>query len=336
MIENDAQLDQTRTAITHLESALKALKHDVLPLNPARFALMAEPAAEQIGELRRQIDEYVGLTSAVSQEADLWMRLEGPEIQLGDAPTSVVTALLDLLRRGVQTVAEFLQRGAVGARPTADMKYACDLRIVAWMPGSVQVGLRLPEIAGEAQDSTALHEQAKRAMRMYLDVASWVASEDELAVLEHTIPEGEQRRLVLNQISRIVPRPRGATQRVELWGRALTGPIALQRSAHLRIRNAIFHAIQEDLVTVQGLLREIDLDGRSFRVRDPDGVGSETRCEVSGDSDDLLGIAKEALDHAVVVRGTRKADPTRRKIYPLQVLEIEVLDATDEQVHDQH
>jgi hypothetical protein len=37
------------------------------------------------------------------------------------------------------------------------------------------------------------------------------------------------------------------------------------------------------------------------------------------------------LDHPVIVRGTRKTDPTRRKACPLQVLEIEVLDkAVDE------
>jgi hypothetical protein len=336
MIENDEQLDQTRMAITRLESALKMLKRDVLPVNPARYALMAEPAVDQIQALRNQIDEYTGVTSAVSQEADLWMKLEGPEISLGDAPTSVVTAMLDLLRRGVQTVAEFLQRGAVGARPTADMKHACDLRIVAWLPGSVQVGLRLPEIAGEAQQASGLHEGASQALAMYLQAASWVGSNEGPDVLEMAIPEAEQRRLVLNQVSRIIPRPRGATVRVELSGRAVQRPITLQRSAQQRVRDAISHATQEDLVTVEGLLREIDLDGLSFIVRDPESVGRETRCEIRSDSDDLLGIAKEALDHAVVVRGTRKTDSTRRKVHPLQVLEIEVLDPSDDEILDSH
>ena len=52
MIENDAQLQQTRVALNHLESALFALKRDVLPLNPARFALMAEPVVDHIRKLR--------------------------------------------------------------------------------------------------------------------------------------------------------------------------------------------------------------------------------------------------------------------------------------------
>lgn len=145
MIENERQLEQTRAAIIDLERAVAALKRDVLPLNRTRFALMAEAPVAEIRELRRQIDLYVGINSAIVEEAELWMKIEGPTIEIGEAPNSVVTALLDILRRGVQSVAEFMQRGAVGNRPTASLKEACDLRIVDWLPGSVQVGLRLPE-----------------------------------------------------------------------------------------------------------------------------------------------------------------------------------------------
>lgn len=66
MIENEAQLNQTRLAINDLEAAMAALKRDVLPLNAERFALMAEPIVDQIRDLRRQVEEYVGIT-AVTQ-----------------------------------------------------------------------------------------------------------------------------------------------------------------------------------------------------------------------------------------------------------------------------
>lgn len=59
MIQNDQQLNETRTAIAHLETALAVLKRDVLPVNPARFALMAAPALDQIRELRGKVDNYV-------------------------------------------------------------------------------------------------------------------------------------------------------------------------------------------------------------------------------------------------------------------------------------
>ena len=64
MIENEAQLNQTRLAINDLEAAMAALKRDVLPLNAERFAVMAEPIVDQIRELRQQVEEYVGITAA--------------------------------------------------------------------------------------------------------------------------------------------------------------------------------------------------------------------------------------------------------------------------------
>src|SRR6266404_5638381 len=124
-----------------------------------------------------EVDEYVGINAAVTETASLWMKLEGEEIEPSDAPTSVVTKMLDVLRVGVQAVAEFLSRGAMGIRPTAQIKDACDLRITAWVPGSVKVGLRLPEI-----DPTLPQEiryEAERALNLYLQTATWVASEDD-------------------------------------------------------------------------------------------------------------------------------------------------------------
>jgi hypothetical protein len=64
MIENDDQLNQTRLAINDLESAMAALKRDVLPLSAERFVVMAEPIVEHIRELRQQVEEYVGITAA--------------------------------------------------------------------------------------------------------------------------------------------------------------------------------------------------------------------------------------------------------------------------------
>jgi hypothetical protein len=337
MIKNDEQLEQTRSAINNLETAILSLKRDVFPINASRYAVMAEPAVDQLLSLRRQVDDYVGVTSAIIEEAELWMRIEGPEVDLGDAPTSVVTTLLELLRRGIQSVAEFLQRGTVGVRPTADMKQACDLRIVGWMPGSVQVGLRLPEGLTRPDDGVDLTSQAREALQLYLEAASWIGSVNDNAFLERRIPDGEKRRLLLRQVARIVPRPRGAAELIEFSGRLVPGqPVRLGREATDRIRRAVSTIVDEELAETAGLLREIDLDGRSFIVRTPDSGGKETKCEIPQDMDDLVEIAKYALDHPVVVRGTRRTDPTRRKVFPLQVEEIDVLDKSDGSIGSDH
>jgi hypothetical protein len=67
MITNDEQLEQTQLAIINLESSLAALKRDVYPLNPRRFALMAEPIIDHINKLRGQVDEYVGMKAALDE-----------------------------------------------------------------------------------------------------------------------------------------------------------------------------------------------------------------------------------------------------------------------------
>jgi hypothetical protein len=147
------------------------------------------------------------------------MKLEGKEIEPGDAPTSVVTKMLDVLRVGVQAVAEFLSRGAMGIRPTAQIKAACDLRITSWVPDSVKVGLRLPEV--DASLSPEIRDEAERALRLYLQTATWVASQDDSALLETEVPNPTERRLLLNQVERLVPRPNGGIEYVELFGRKM-------------------------------------------------------------------------------------------------------------------
>jgi hypothetical protein len=328
MIQNDEQLNQTRAAITDLEAAVASLKRDVLPVNPTRFALMAEPAVDQIRELRNNLDEYVGINDAIAETATLWMKLEGDEIEPGDAPTSVVTKMLDVLRVGVQAVAEYLNRGAVGIRPTAQIKDACDLRITAWVPGSVKVGLRLPEV--DPSLFPEVRDEAEKALRLYLKTATWVASQDDDTTLETEIPDSIERRLLLNQVERLVPRPHGGIEYVELFGKTMPrGAVQLRRESRERVRSAIERTLRQaivalELVTEEGVLREIDLDQRTFIVRKP-GQIPEIRCAIGSDADDLLEIAKEGLDHRVRVVGNRQTHPTKRQSLPLQVHEIEIL-----------
>jgi hypothetical protein len=332
MIQNDEQLRQTQEALLDLESSMASLNAKKSAIHPDRFALMAEPIVDHIRRLRADIDAYIGMTAVVADEAALWLRLEGPGIDLGDAPTSVVTAMIDILRVGVQAVAEYLERGMVGARPTALIKQACDLRIAGWAAGSVQVGLRLPEVPSAPHDELNVGAQARKALQLYLKAAAWAGSQQIIGQLEQELPDAEQRRLVLNQLARLVPRPRGSLESVELSGRAVAGGVVrLQREARDRIREAIIRTVREETLEENGVLREIDLDQRIFIVRDIDG-NRETRCEIPSESDDLLEIAKDSLDHRVVVRGTRRKDPTRRQVFPLRVREIDVLGSEDEEI----
>jgi hypothetical protein len=329
MIHTDKHLESTRKALAHLEAAMAALRRDKPTLHPDRYALMAAPLLDEIRQLRQQIDEYIGVADAAQAIVPLWLRLLGQDIELGSAPSSVVTATIDLLRVGVQAIAEFTQRGAVGSRPTDALKKACDLRLVGWAPGSVQVGLQLPELEAELFLDGSLAQQANKALELYLRVAGWAGSADGVERLENDVPDQETRRLVLNQVARLIPRPRGLLESIELTGRVVPhGPIQLRREALARVRAAITRVIHENLVEVEGTLREIDLDVRIFTLRNLEN-GNEQRCSIAPEDDDLLAIAADALDHRVHVVGVQRRDPGRRQVFPLQVSEIDVLDAAE-------
>jgi hypothetical protein len=94
----------------------------------------------------------------------------GPNIEWQSAPTSVLTSILDALRKGVQSVAEMILTGGLTTRPTATLKRSADFRIVALAPGSLRVGVRLPSEEGEVPTAVA------RALSEYLEAAAWVGS----------------------------------------------------------------------------------------------------------------------------------------------------------------
>ncbi len=83
------------------------------------------------------------VTDAEEDEPALWLHIEGKDVHWPEAPTSVFTALLDALRKGVQAGTEYIARGALGTRPTSAIRSACDFRIVGLQSGSLRVGIRL-------------------------------------------------------------------------------------------------------------------------------------------------------------------------------------------------
>src|SRR4051812_24450632 len=70
MIRDDDELNRTRSALINMESILLSYKQTILPANPARFALMAEPLVDHIRGLRREIEDYIGYTFAVTQQSE--------------------------------------------------------------------------------------------------------------------------------------------------------------------------------------------------------------------------------------------------------------------------
>ena len=67
MIQNDEQLKSTQKALGHVERALASLRSRKASMHPTRFAVMAEGPIDEIWNLRRQIDEYLGVSFTVAE-----------------------------------------------------------------------------------------------------------------------------------------------------------------------------------------------------------------------------------------------------------------------------
>ena len=62
MIQNDEQLKRTQEALALVEHALASIRSGRASMHPSQFALMVEGPIEDIRRLRREIDEYLGLS----------------------------------------------------------------------------------------------------------------------------------------------------------------------------------------------------------------------------------------------------------------------------------
>jgi hypothetical protein len=324
MITNDEQLNQAVERLGGMYRAMAALRTEVLQVNARQFALMAEGPVDEIRRLQVQIDTYTGREAAEEHDADVWLRLYGRDIGWPEVPTSVLTAALDAFRKGVQMVAQLISSGQVTTRPHRELRRACDMRVVAFRPGSLRVGLRLPdqpEVEFAASREKSLGHQA---LVTYLNVAAWVGSEGALPDPEQQIAHAQERRLLLNTLKPLVPRPRGDIEGVEISSRLIPDgrTIRLTRDVYHRIDQALDRPAEEEVETYMGHLREIDLDHRTFTLRDVNEV-STIRCTFQ---DDLLETARGALGRWVRVSGSRPRKGKHAVNATLRVSRLEVLD----------
>lgn len=330
MITSQEQLNQASIQMGRLYKALAALRIQVEPFNAKAFALLAEGPLSQLRELQQEIDVYVGLSKVYEQQADIWLRLQGPDIIWGNSPSSVLTSFLDALRKGVQTIAEYDVTGKASTRPHGNIRKAADFQLVALAPGSLILGLKIPQAFVQAtlpmEGAPAAPPDIPRALAEFLDVVVWAASAADAPELEKHLEDAKRRRLILTLAKAFVPRPRGSVESLEIYGRRVPGGarISVDRTAYERIDVAISRTSAQEQQTFIGTLREIDLDHKNFELRSVQGGGRDVSCEFD---EEILETAAAALDHKIKVTGTlRRSGMFLGK----QILKVSRLDVIDD------
>jgi len=324
MSQDNSDLQQMVEQLTRLYEVLLVLGRDIAPKNPSLYAVMAEGPVDQIEDLRRQIDETVGLASLQELRADVWLAIEGDGIEAQSTPSSLLASYLDIVRKGVQSIAEINLQGSLSTRPTRDLQEACDLQLVALQAGSVRLGLRLPDGFEEREhpDLTESQRAASGALEEYLEVASWAARADDEQWLSERFTEPAKRKVLLGAIKSLTPGKRSCVNSVTLSGRRVPGlgPVILTRGTKRRLDRALDLLVETTHATYKGVLREIDLDRRTFLIRGPE-TKAVVRCSFP---QTLSDRAKEALDRLVVVTGTVRRDKRRRDTVDLEVQDLAI------------
>lgn len=328
------ELDATLDQLARMHRALAHLQAERSRYGDAWFAVMAEGPVDEIARLEAEVDRLTGRRDIEqadrhASDADLWMHVHGPGLRWPHAPTSVVTSFLDTLRKGVQVVAELLANRDVSRRPTRSLKDACDFEIVAFASGSVGVGVALPDPV-ELPLGQPMYPAA-HALDLYLRVSAWAAdphaTDDTLTA---TVEDARLRRLLLAEVKRLLPRPRGRVDFVVLSGRAVqsNASVVLDRAAHARIDAAMASPADVSIETYEGDLREIDLDHRTFMLRNIRGqpVLFEVACKYHEDLDET---AFEAIDRRIQIDVARPVE-ARRVAAISTVVRLEILDADSE------
>lgn len=327
MIRNETEYRQTQKALDLMRQAVVAIKREHYPHNKQAFAFQSAEPLEQITKLQAELDVYDGIADAQEAQADLWMRIEGRNIHWPQADTSVLTEFLDRLRKSLQQIAEFAHQGNLSTRPTGEIKDACSLELLALQSGSLRVGVTIPKpdlYAENAEVKRELYQQANTALGEFLKGAAALSNPDE-SVMETSFPEIEKRRVVLNAIKNLVPRQRGRVSRVEFSGMKVASrtPLSLTKESLGRLDRAILATIVEQAITVEGYLREIDLDELRCQIRDPENT-NVWRCEFT---EDMLETACQALDHRVQAVGTKQTSSSRsRKTSPIHLISLEIVE----------
>lgn len=307
MIQNSAQLQQTREALTHIENALAALRARVEPTNPALFAAMAEDYLNDIRRLRSEIDVYVGLTAAQDSSVPLWMILEGESISRQNISSRILSEWLANFRKALYGLSDYLETGRIrraGGRPDAVLLAATDPYVAALAPGSIKIGLRLP---AQEQQEELFEGDAERlpkpllALRHLLLMANWAASGT--TVIPDNLDVGHDGIQIAARFAAILaPSPKSAVRSVSFRGTAVPSEHDVRLNAESRerlegLKRLLSHVSEE---TVYGHVREIDLDARRIILRERGKGLSDMKCQIP---ESLMEKAQKLLNQEVVVVG---------------------------------
>jgi hypothetical protein len=277
--------------------------------NGGSDALVEQLCEPYVELLKSMYEEDYPLAKAI-EESDLLLRLEGPAINRDNPRISVITGVFSKVRKEVGNVAKAIAQisDAIKRLPKE-----MDLGVSAFAKGSLILGFTLPtsediEEANQGQinlygEQDPLYQAARQAIRTIGVVTRHVA-EGSLEELSAAVPDAQVRDTALAAVESLAPSKRQGINSVTIAGRAVgeaeLPPLtyAIREVIHKQLRHPV---ASEEIVTLLGHVREIDLDAKRFELRHIENMEANVvRCVYSEQSDDE---ASEWLNKHIRVTG---------------------------------
>lgn len=261
-----------------------------------------------LSELPADTVPKAGVPLLPAHRALVSVKLDGPELSTGRAPSSVVKRAVEGMGGALKVLLDWTIAATKQAKPER-MRRLYDLPVQQLAFGSVEVGFALP---ADAQGNLFPDDEQKvlrSALTMLDEALAWASSEED-AILP---ADEDQRSAYLEAIEKLVPPSRGPVTTTKVGGRGLRASRirVLDRTATERVRVAIQQMKRPPgPVSYTGLIRELDKDRSTFTLRD-DAGNDICACSFN---DDLSSEVERAF--ALVTRVTIVGNkvPGRREI----------------------
>jgi len=327
MIENIEQLKLSQEALKDVEKSLFSLKEKVFDDNPALFKAMSEDYIKSIEELSNEINEFIGANYFYKNKAQLWIRLAGSQINLWSTPSSVWSSILNKIRNSIYSISKLFIPPELISNEIIDeyFKTFSDFPVVELEKGSLKIGLSYPSKLQyelfENDNFDNIEKIIDQSLKKFLEASNWFEKGIDISELNEIFPNEIIRDFVISKVLGFIPSSKSKYQLVEFSGSIspIEKPIKLVQQYRKRIKEIINLKENESELTVEGVIREIDLDvGKCILRQRPDGL-EDLKCKFYSD---IMEQMKEALDYKVRIVGYLKNNKA-----PIYIKIIEILEA---------
>lgn len=255
--------------------------------------------------------------------SDLLLHLDGSGLQTVNPRLSLVAGVFGDVRKQVSGMIKLLA-GAI--HENLSLPKEIDLGLCSFARGSLYLGFSLPEPGQNYKflSGDPLVAASREALHALGQLTSDLESTDAYEKVRHEFPDPMLRDAGLTAVAHLAPSGRRGIETVDLTGKCL--PDNHWRRLTLQTRQRVKEwldkpVLGEELVTLSGIVREIDLDARRIELRQIDSTAiASLRCiyPAAHDRD-----AKSWLDHPIKVAG--RVETFQGKPRLMQVESIEKL-----------